>query len=410
MRMAALGAAWLRRRGAEVAVLPENWDSARSGVDVVIGARSAVLAPCAGMAAIVVIDAHDEALQEERSPSWDARMVAVERGRRLGIPVVATSPVPPAGADHAEGLTLRPGAHQVARPWARIVVENLADLPVAGSLLGTGLLTAVRDPKSSVLCILNTKGAARLVACRTCTQIQRCPSCRSALSGDGDMLVCRRCDATHGSVCIACGATAFKVLRTGISGLAAEIARSTGVTPVEVSAESAVDAVSGTVLVGTEGLLNRVGHADTVVFCDIDRDLGAPRVTAPREVLALVAKAARIVGAAGTVIIQTRDPGHPVLGALAANDVDRGVAEFLDGDLSVRRNLGLPPRSRVVNVSGPERFDPLWLAGIESVDHRMADGVLTLRSDDDETLREAIAAVARASGAKLRVHADPSRF
>lgn len=406
MRMASLGAAWLRRRGAEVAVLPDDWDLARAGVDVVIGARSAVLAPCAGVSAIVVIDAHDESLQEERSPSWDAHTVAIERGRRLGVPVVATSPIPPAAiADSAELDVL-----SMARPWGRISVEDLADVPVAGSLLGSGLLSSVRDPKAGVLCILNTKGAARLVACRTCTKIQRCPSCDAALSVDADILECRRCGTAHGSVCVSCGATTFKVLRTGISGLSTEIARSTGVVPVEVSAESSVDVVTGTVFVGTEGLLNRVGHADTVVFCDIDRDLGAPRVTAPREVLALVAKAARIVGGAGTVIIQTRDPGHPVLRALARDDVDRGIAELLESDLSARRELGLPPHARVVNLSGPERFDPSWFDGVEPLDHQMSGDVLTLRSPSDAVLREAIEAVVKGSGAKVRVYADPSRF
>ena len=77
-------AARLRQSGYSTAVHPEQWARAAGGVDVVIGGRSAVWAPCPGMRSIVVLDEHDEALQEERSPTWHARDVAIERARRAG--------------------------------------------------------------------------------------------------------------------------------------------------------------------------------------------------------------------------------------------------------------------------------------------------------------------------------------
>ena len=50
--------------------------------------------PVRGLAAAVVLDEHDEALQEERSPTWHARDVLAERCRRAGVPLVLVSPVP----------------------------------------------------------------------------------------------------------------------------------------------------------------------------------------------------------------------------------------------------------------------------------------------------------------------------
>lgn len=408
MRMAALGAAWLRRRGAQVATLPDDWGAAVAGVDVVIGARSAVLAPCAGLAAIVVVDAHDESLKEERSPAWDALSVARERGRRLGVPVVATSPVPP--ADPVEAVrVVGSGAAGASRGWGRIVVEDLNELPVGGSLLGGSLLGAVRDPGGGVLCILNTKGAARLIACRSCRALQRCALCRSALSRGEHEMSCVRCAVEVGSVCVECGSTSVHTVRAGTAGLLADIERSTGVVGVEVTAETGVEDLVGRVFVGTESLLNRVSHADTVVFCDIDRDLGAPRVTAPREVLASVAKAVRIAGADGSVVLQSRDPAHPVFGALTAVDAGSAVASFLADDVASRRTLGLPPFSRVVRLAGVENFDPVSISSIPGIDHRTGDGVLVLRGDDD-ALVAAVSIVAGANRGKVRVHADPFRF
>ena len=72
----------LRRAGFSVAIVPDEWASAAGGVDIVIGTRTAAWAPCPGIAAAVVIDEHDEALQSESSPTWHARDVVVERCRR----------------------------------------------------------------------------------------------------------------------------------------------------------------------------------------------------------------------------------------------------------------------------------------------------------------------------------------
>ena len=55
--------------------------AAAGGVSVV-GARAAAFAPLPTPAAFVVLDEHDEALQNEGSPTWHARDVVFERARR----------------------------------------------------------------------------------------------------------------------------------------------------------------------------------------------------------------------------------------------------------------------------------------------------------------------------------------
>jgi primosomal protein N' (replication factor Y) len=61
---------------------------------VVGGRRSAIWASVDRYDAIVVVDEHDEALKEERVPTWHARDVAIERARRAGVPCVLVSPCP----------------------------------------------------------------------------------------------------------------------------------------------------------------------------------------------------------------------------------------------------------------------------------------------------------------------------
>ena len=66
--------------------LPE-WARARTGTDVVIGARAAVWGPCPGIASIVVLDAHDEGLVQEQAPTWDAPSVAADAPGGRACPV-----------------------------------------------------------------------------------------------------------------------------------------------------------------------------------------------------------------------------------------------------------------------------------------------------------------------------------
>ncbi len=406
-RMARLGAAALRRRGLGVALLPDDWAVGSAGADVVIGARSAVFAPCLGMATIVVIDEHDEALKEERSPSWDATSVAVERARRAGVPIVCTSPVP--SAESHMRWNGRFGVVSSAKKWPTVTVEDLSELSVSGSLLGRALLSAARDGSAVTLAVLNTKGRSKLVVCSSCASTQRCHDCRALLEETEDGMRCGRCRTTGPSVCVACGRTAFRSLKAGTAGLCTQIERSTGTRPVEVTAETPLEALAGGLFVGTEAVLRRVDHADTVIFCDIDRDLGAPRITAPREVLADVARAARVVGARGSVVIQTRDVSHPVVVALTSPDPDAAVAEYLAGDVATREALGLPPFSTLVTISATRPLALVDAPALEGVDWSVDRESLVARVGSPPDVTAVVDAIAESTGLKVRAHVAPAR-
>ena len=79
------------------------WDRARAGACVVVGGRTAVWAPVPDLAAVVVLDEGDEALEDERAPTWNARDVALERARRAGAPVRMVTPAPTVDALVAVG-------------------------------------------------------------------------------------------------------------------------------------------------------------------------------------------------------------------------------------------------------------------------------------------------------------------
>ena len=408
-RMAVLGAAALRRRGFTTAVVSDEWESARAGVDVVLGARSAVLAPCAGLSSIVVIDEHDELHHDERAPTWNSVTVATERARRAGVPCILTTATPSAESSVRCAASRRDITDGVQ--WPRIVVENLDDVPVAGSLLSSELLNAITTESHTTVCVLNTKGKARLIVCKSCREVQSCVSCSSLLTqDDSGEFFCTRCDEPRGSVCVSCGRTSFTVARGGVTQLVSQLTKSTQRPIVEVTADTDDSWSKGSIFVGTEAVLYRVPFAQTVVFADIDRDLGAPRITAAREVLALVGRAARLVGAQGTIIVHTRSPHHPLLTALGSANVASALSAWNDSDIEQRRAFSFPPFGVLTHVSLAEgrTFDTVEsLAPV--VVARDGDDLI-LRATSREETRNALQLLRATHGSSLRVHADPTRY
>jgi primosomal protein N' (replication factor Y) len=409
IKMASLGAASLRRRGLTTAVIPEQWDAARAGVDVVIGARSAAFAPCASISGVIVIDEHDELLHDERAPTWNALDVAVERARQQGVPCIATSPVPSAESLHRweQATVVVRGDKQ----WPIIEIVDLDSVPVPGSLLSTEMLSAVTQSGGSVACVLNTKGKARLIVCRSCRGVQECATCGSLLTQDDEQhLTCNRCHHDYGSVCVTCGRTSFVVPRGGISHLATQLRASTSRDVIEVSSDDHDTWTQGSIFVGTEAVLHRISGIEVVVCADIDRDLGAPRMTASREVLALVARAARLVGERGKVIVQTRRPQHPLLLALSQDDVADALLKWYEQDLAQRKMFGLPPFGVLAHVSVKSPGSVSEIPSIEGVDIARFEDFAIVKASTRDELGSAITQIRESLGASARVHADPVRY
>lgn len=400
-------AARLRHRGASTALVPDDWARAASGVDVVVGARSSVWTRIDGLTSIVVVDEHDDSLQEERTPTWHARDVAIERAQRLGIPCLLVSPVPTIAARVAAGnrhVVLASGAQ-----WPTVrVIDRSRDERWGSSLLSGELIDVLRDPAKRVVCVLNTKGRARLLTCNSCTRIVRCEACDAAMAQpDADRLACPRCSATRPVVCAECGATALRAVRRGVSRLRDELEAAAGRPVVEVGAgDDSVDVRAG-VFVGTEAVLHRVEHAEVVVFLDIDGELLAPRFRAGEATLALVVLAARRVAErGGEVWLQTHHPEHELLDGLRCGD----LSAFVTAETQRRRQLALPPFGALARISGPGAEDAAdQLAGSLYVSVARRDGEVLVRAATHEVLADEMARLERDKNSRWRVAVDPPR-
>jgi primosomal protein N' (replication factor Y) (superfamily II helicase) len=400
----------LRRLAVPTALLPDDWAMAAAGGCVVVGARAAAFAPIPEPGAILVLDEHDEALQDERMPTWNARDVCIERARRRNIPCVLTSAMPSLEALAAADDLWALDRAAERSGWARVkVVDRTKDEPGRKGLLSSQLVDHLRTD-DRILCILNRTGRARMLSCVACAALAVCEACGAAVHQptDSPELSCPRCLAVRPIVCTSCGAGRMKNLRMGTSRAQTELEALALRRVGEVTGDT-VELPDCAVLVGTEALLHRVDKATTVAFLDFDSELLAPRHRASEHALTLLARAARIVsGKAGVVIVQTHQPEHPVIQAAVLGDPGRLVEQ----DQLIRKSLNYPPFSALALLSGESA--PEWATRLRAQPgvsvQGPADGRFLVRAELQETLSEALAEIdnTRPVG-RVRIEMNPLR-
>jgi primosomal protein N' (replication factor Y) (superfamily II helicase) len=409
----------LQAAGVRTAVLPDGWERAREEMGVVVGTRAAAWAPISRLAAAVILDAHDEAYREERSPTWSAVDVVVERGRRDQAPVLLVTPCPP--VDMIEGRPLITTTRELERRgWPTVeLVDRREDDPRTG-LFSERLVQLVRSelgrPGDPVVCILNRTGRIRLLACSQCGTLAVCTRCGGAMiqMGTEGVLACSRCGESRPKLCSVCDSSRLKSLRMGVTRAAEELSLLAGSEAVEITGRSespepgAME--SARLVVGTEAALHRISRAAAVVFLDIDQHLMAPRFAAAEQTLGLLARAARLVGvhgSGGRVLVQTRVPDHDALLAAARAD----PAQLSSPEMQLRSSLGLPPFGALALLRGPGA--PSYAEGLSTgagwsglAVSSVGDDRWLVRAPDHAVLCDALASVARPPE-RLRVEVDP---
>jgi len=410
---ARLLAASFKSNGFSVALWPQEWASALGGVDLVVGTRSVVWAPVSQLSMIVVVDEHDDLLQEERSPTWHARDVAIERTHRIGALCVLLSPIPSQVARNWAGSrVVELPATQVQYSWPKIdILDRNQDEKWSTSLISSELISELRDMTRRVVCVYNTKGRARLIACGSCRTIFRCEQCDAAVTQrDRTTLECPRCAVTRPVVCQACGSSSCALLKPGVSRLREELQAAANRDVEEVTAGTIEIDQRLDLFIGTEAVLHRVQSADTVVFLDIDAELLAPRYRASELVATLVVHAARLVGSSTKgprILIQTHTPDNQLLVGLSIGNLDAYSAS----EQLRRRLLKFPPFGALAEVTGLGTQTFLESLGssllVQTVVKDASHGLV--RAQSWQELSETLHNTKRPAKSRLSIHVDPPR-
>src|ERR1051326_8326311 len=225
--------------GDEVAILhsalsgderAEQWHRIRGGeARIVVGTRSAVFAPVNDLALIVVDEEHDHSYKQEETPRYHARDVAVIRGKLAGAAVVLASATPSLESAWAaeqkkyHRIDLKERVEQRAMPEVEIVDmrsefhETGEERDVSRKLFAEITERLARGEQTLIL--LNRRGYAPVVLCRSCGESVQCQNCAISMTlhQRRARLECHYCGYTRPvpKACPKCGSEYVQFLGTG---------------------------------------------------------------------------------------------------------------------------------------------------------------------------------------------------
>jgi primosomal protein N' (replication factor Y) (superfamily II helicase) len=361
----------------------EQWHRIRRRkARIVVGTRSAIFAPVKteDLALIVVDEEHDTSYKQEETPRYHGRDVAVMRGKLSGAAVVLGSATPSLESYHnaQKGkyhlIELRERVEQ--RPLPKVeVLDMRSEFQQKNKeedvLFSTGLTQAVRERLArgeQAMVLLNRRGYAPVVLCRSCGQTVQCENCAIALTHHkrDNKLECHYCGFKRAvpRVCPHCESEYIYFIGAGsekledrLHGLfpSARIGRMDRDT-VRGKADfermlSSFDNGELDLLVGTQMIAKGHDiHGVTLVgVVGADFALGFPDFRAAERTFQLLTQVAGRAGRGdtpGEVILQTYSPEHYAIQYAAKHD----YAAFFEKELQFRRWMHYPPFTAIANV------------------------------------------------------------
>ncbi len=360
------------------------WEAvATGGARIVVGARSALFLPFRRLALLVVDEEHDGSYKQDEGFIYQARDLAVVRGKLEGAPVVLASATPSLETVHNAEQGRYRWLKLSARHGAALLPEiSLIDLrqapPERGRWLSPPLVQAIvetLDRREQTLLFLNRRGYAPVVLCRACGERLCAPDSDSWLVEHRytGRLICHLTGFSMAkpTACPACRAKDSLVsIGPGVERIEEEVrslfpeARvavfSSDTVPDGASARSLIARMAAgeiDILVATQAAAKGHNFPKLTLVGVVDADLGlrGGDLRAGERTFQLLAQAAGRAGRAerpGRALLQTYTPEHPVLRALAAQDRDA----FLAAEAAERQASGLPPYGRLAALilSGPD--------------------------------------------------------
>lgn len=390
---------------------------------VVVGARSAVFAPCRQVGLIVVDEEHESSYKQDHDPRYHAREVALELGRRHGAPVVLSSATPSLESYQAalEGrYRLLPLPERVdgrALPTTTVVdLRQARSRAVFSPLLTLGIKQAT-DQGQQVILFLNQRGYASFLLCADCGFVPRCPGCDISFTYHltDRLLRCHHCGATAPPpvTCPSCGGRQVAFAGFGTERVEEELDRLLpGLRHARLDRDTAARKgahariVGGfrrqdtQVLIGTQMVakgLDFPGVTLVGVLC-ADTALRLPDFRAGERTFQILTQVSGRAGRGevpGQVIIQTFDPDHYAIQAAVAGDYHA----FFEQEAAERRAQGFPPFAHMARLLVTGEDEP----AVEKLAHDLAAALPPLAPPGGRVLGPAPAPLARL-GSRYRWH------
>lgn len=375
------------RFGSNVAVLHsgvsrrdgyETYKRVRSGgAQVVLGARSAVFAPCPDPGVIVLDEEHEFTYKQSEEPRYHAREVAIMRSSLVGGITLLGSATPSietffrAKKGQYELVTLPSRIKGLDLPSVRVVDMRKVFSTGAKGIISPVLGAKMKETLSrggKIILFVNRRGYSPFVLCRECGHAERCPNCEVSLTFHlkEKAMICHYCGYRKPppTKCPVCGGRDITLFGVGTERVEqaakvafrdARVARLDSDTTAKRGAHRTIlDAFrSGpvNVLVGTQMVAKGLDISEVALVGVISADttLHLPDFRAAERTFQMVTQVAGRAGRGplgGEVVVQTFNPDHYSIRSASLHD----YCAFYDREIRYREELGYPPFSHLANI------------------------------------------------------------
>lgn len=375
------------------------WMAVRNGeIRVVLGARSALFAPLSDPGLIVVDEEHDGSYKQDEAPRFHARDAAVWLARRQGCPIVLASATPSLESwkNAKEGrytlLELPERAQGQPLPGVTILDRRKDPAPGILTIQARQALQETIGRGERAVVLLNRRGWSPSMECRSCGHSPSCPDCtdlKMVLHRRQKRLICHHCGWTElmPERCPVCGSDSLDPEGAAIQKLEEEIQALIPGTPVirldrdvtagrreELQERLAAFRQDGGILLGTQMIAK--GHdfpaVTLVVAADGDIGSSSPDFRCNERTFQTLTQAAGRCGRdlqGGRVLLQTRAPDSPLLERVRTHD----FLGFAQSELEMRRELDLPPWSRIFLVEAASRSPQHAQTALEELEAQLSE-------------------------------------
>lgn len=357
----------------------EQWHRIRRGeAKIVVGTRSAVFAPVADLALIIVDEEHDHSYKQDETPRYHGRDVAVMRAKMCDAAVVLGSATP-ALESYYNAQKNRYALVELPDRVERRPLPEVELIDMKAEYQETGKEQAISrrlaeevgqrlERGEQVMVLLNRRGFSAFVLCRTCGQTVQCRNCAISMTHHKKThrMECHYCGylAPVPKHCPKCGSEYINFLGTGSEKLEDLLH---GMFPKARIGRLDRDTVKGRydfervlnqlnageldMLVGTQMIAKGHDvHGVTLVgVVGADTALSQPDFRASERTFQLLTQVAGRAGrgnSPGKVVLQTYFPEHYAVQFAAHHDFNG----FYDKELRYRSWMQYPPFSALANV------------------------------------------------------------
>lgn len=352
-----------------------GWKKINSGeVKIVLGVRSAIFAPVKNLGLIVVDEEHESSYKQDKNPRYNARDLALVRGRMNKATVILGSATPSleswenSNTGKYTRITLEKRPFEIEMPIITVVdLRSEKNNSLISEKLNLQILDRLKK-KEQIILLQNRRGYASYLICVSCGKVFQCPDCEISLNyhSHSSNLLCHYCGfrKEFPKKCDECGSYVFDYGTAGTQKLEKQLrllypkARLLRMDADTVSAKSSYDemfermtAGEIDILFGTQMIAKGLDFSNVTLVGVINADvsLNVPDFRATERTFQLLTQVAGRSGRSekkGEVIIQSYNPDCTVIKQVR----DFDFSGFTWTELDFRKRLSYPPFFKLARI------------------------------------------------------------